>query len=243
MPRISIVGDCHIHYERHGAGFPVLFISGLNGHGAYWRDQVSAFAKSFEVVLHDHRGIGQSDHTRTAYTVEHMAGDVVQLMDALGIAKAHIVGHSTGGAMAQVLALEHPQRLASVVIAASWTKADAYFRRLFALRREILARLGPATYLQAGTLLLYPSFWISRNNERLRQLEAQLLATFSPPEIVLSRIDAILAFDRSSERRGAGRCRHPRLFLRGAGAPHSRGGGQVLPPRRALLHTSNVKRI
>jgi len=148
MPRISI-GDCHIHYERHGAGFPVLFISGLNGHGAYWRDQVSAFAKSFEVVLHDHRGIGQSDHTRTAYTVEHMAGDVVQLMDALGIAKAHIVGHSTGGAMAQVLALEHPQRLASVVIAASWTKADAYFRRLFALRREILARLGPATYLQA----------------------------------------------------------------------------------------------
>ena len=209
MPRISI-GDCHIHYERHGAGFPVLFISGLNGHGAYWRDQVSAFAKSFEVVLHDHRGIGQSDHTRTAYTVEHMAGDVVQLMDALGIAKAHIVGHSTGGAMAQVLALEHPQRLASVVIAASWTKADAYFRRLFALRREILMRLGPATYLQAATLLLYPSFWISRNNERLRQLEAQLLATFSPPEIVLSRIDAILAFDRSSE---LSRIRTPTLIV------------------------------
>ncbi len=167
MPRISI-GDCHIHYERHGAGFPVLFISGLNGHGAYWRDQVPAFAKSFEVVVHDHRGIGQSDHSRSAYTVERMAGDVVQLMDALSIAKAHIVGHSTGGAMAQVLALEHPQRLASVVIAASWTKADAYFRRLFALRREILMRLGPATYLQAATLLLYPSFWISRNNERLR---------------------------------------------------------------------------
>src|ERR1700732_1167646 len=135
MPRISI-GDCHLHYERHGAGFPVLFISGLNGHGAYWRDQVPAFAKSFEVVLHDQRGIGQSDHTRTAYTVERMAGDVVQLMDALGIAKAHIVGHSTGGAMAQVLALEHPQRLASVVIAASWTKGDAHFRRLFAPRRH-----------------------------------------------------------------------------------------------------------
>jgi len=209
MPRISI-GDCHIHYERHGAGFPVLFISGLNGHGAYWRDQVPAFAKSFEVVVHDHRGIGQSDHSRSAYTVERMAGDVVQLMDALSIAKAHIVGHSTGGAMAQVLALEHPQRLASVVIAASWTKADAYFRRLFALRREILVRLGPATYLQAATLLLYPSFWISRNNERLRQLEAQLLATFSPPEIVLSRIDAILAFDRSSE---LSRIRTPTLIV------------------------------
>jgi aminoacrylate hydrolase len=99
MPRISI-GDCHLYYERYGAGFPVLFISGLSGHAAYWRDQVPSFAKTFEVVLHDHRGIGQSDHSRIAYTVERMAADVVQLMDALGIAKAHVVGHSTGGAIA-----------------------------------------------------------------------------------------------------------------------------------------------
>jgi aminoacrylate hydrolase len=198
MPRISI-GDCHLYYERCGAGFPVLFVSGFSGYAAYWREQVPSFAKSFEVVLHDHRGIGQSDHNRIAYTVERMAADVVQLMDALGIDKAHVVGHSTGGAIAQVLALDHPERLASIVVAASWTKADAYFRRLFALRKEILSHLGPATYLQAATLLLYPSYWIARNNERLRQLEAQALATFSAPEIVMSRIDAILAFDRTEE--------------------------------------------
>ncbi len=209
MPRISI-GDCHIHYERYGAGFPVLLISGLSGYGTYWRDQVPAFAKEFEVVLYDHRGVGQSDHSRVGYTVERMATDAVQLMDALGLAKAHVVGHSTGGAIGQVLALEHAERLASIVIAASWTKADAYFRRLFGLRKEILARLGPATYLQAATLLLYPSYWIARNNERLRQLEAQALATFSPPEIVMSRIDAILAFDRSDE---LARIRTPTLVL------------------------------
>lgn len=198
MPRISI-GDCHLSYERHGAGFPVLFVSGLNGYGSYWRDQVPSFAKTFEVVLHDHRGVGQSDHSRIAYTVERMADDVIRLMDALGIDKAHVVGHSTGGAIAQVLALEHPERLASMVIAASWTKADAYFRRLFTLRKEILTRLGPATYLQAATLLLYAPYWIARNNEKLRQLEAQMVTTFSPPEIVISRIDAILAFDRTAE--------------------------------------------
>src|SRR5258708_4858197 len=124
MPRISI-GDCHIHYERHGAGFPVLFISGLNGHGAYWRDQVPAFAKSFEVVVHDHRGIGQSDHSRSAYTVERMAGDVVQLMDALSIAKAHIVGHSTGGGVGPGFSREHPQRAVTVVSAAHLVTAYA----------------------------------------------------------------------------------------------------------------------
>src|SRR5579863_979547 len=115
MPRISI-GDCHVYYERQGAGFPVLFISGLGGQASYWRDQVPAFAKAFDVVLHDHRGVGQSDHSRIAYTVERMAADVIALMDALGIDRAHVVGHSTGGAIAQVLAIQHPARLASVVI-------------------------------------------------------------------------------------------------------------------------------
>src|SRR5260370_41890837 len=83
-------------------------------------------------------------------------------------------------AMAQVLALEHPQRLASVVIAASWTKADAYFRRLFALRREILARLGPATYLQAGTPLHPPSLLSLPNNERSRRADAPVPPPLSP---------------------------------------------------------------
>ena len=78
------------------------------------------------------------------------------------------------------------------------------------MRREILARLGPATYLQAATLFLYPAFWIARNNEKLRQLEAQLLATFAPPDTVMSRIDAILAFDRTAE---LARIRTPTLIV------------------------------
>lgn len=209
MPRISI-GDCHIYYERHGEGFPVLFVSGLSGYGAFWRDQIPTFSKSFEVIVHDQRGIGQSDHARGTLTVERLAADVIALMDALGLEKAHMVGHSTGGAIAQVLALEHPRRLASAVMVATWTRSDAYLRRLFNLRREILCRLGPAAYVQANTLFLYPSFYIARNNEKLRQFEAQNLTTFSEPEIITSRIDAILAFDRAAE---LSRVRTPTLII------------------------------
>ncbi len=198
MPRISI-GDCSLYYERHGMGFPVVFISGLGGFGSFWKDQVAAFGKRFEVITFDHRGIGQSDESRIGYTVERMATDVVRLLDRLEIKRSHVVGHSTGGAVAQILAIEHPNRLASVVLSATWTKADAYFRRLFTLRKELLQRLGPSTYLQAATLVLYPSWWVARNNERLRQEEAQNLAAFAPMDIVASRIDAMLAFDRSSE--------------------------------------------
>jgi len=198
MPRISI-GDCALFYERQGVGYPVLFVSGLGGVASFWQDQVAVFAKRFEVITFDHRGFGESDPSRLGYTVERMATDVVGLMGALGIRRGHIVGHSTGGAVAQTIAIEHPNRVASVVLSATWTKTDAYFRRLFALRKEILQRLGANAHIQASTLLLYPSWWIARNNERLRQAEAQNLAAFAPVEIVASRMDAMLAFDRTSD--------------------------------------------
>lgn len=195
MPRVAI-GDCHLYYERHGAGFPILLISGLSGRTFDWRDQIPVFAKHFDVIVHDQRGVGQSAHCRMSYTVERMARDVVELMDALGLERAHVVGHSLGAAIAQVLAIDYPERLATVVLAAAWTRSDPYFRRAFGLRREILTRIGPAAYLQSSSLFLYPSWWVCRNNEVLQQKEAQSLATFPAAEIVASRIDAVLAFDR-----------------------------------------------
>jgi len=198
MPRISI-GDCHLHYERHGVGFPVIFVAGLAGHASFWREQIPAFSKKFDTIAFDQRGVGESDHSRIAYTMERMADDVVKLMDALEIEKAHLVGHSTGGAMAQILAVEHPKRLASMVLAGCWTKADAFSRRCYGLRKNLLKNQGPEAYVESTTLFFYPPFWIAKNNEKARQLEAQALATLSAPEIINSRIDAILAFDRTAD--------------------------------------------
>src|SRR5437870_1528570 len=183
MPRI-VIGDGALYYERQGVGFPVLFVSGLAGFASFWHEQVAAFSRKFDVITHDHRGIGQSDPTLSGFTVDRMAADVIGLMDALEIERAHIVGHSTGGAIAQILAIEHPKRLASVVLSASWTKPDAYFRRLFNFRKDILLRLGPSAYVQANTLYLYPSWWIARKHERLPQLEAQNLVVFAPTGVV-----------------------------------------------------------
>jgi aminoacrylate hydrolase len=105
MPRI-LIGDGHLYYERQGGGFPVLFVSGLGGFASFWQDQAAAFSRKFDVITHDHRGVGQSDPTRSGFTVDRMAADVIGLMDALEIERAHVVGHSTGGAIAQILAVE-----------------------------------------------------------------------------------------------------------------------------------------
>src|SRR5437764_4862359 len=209
MPRI-VIGDGALYYERQGVGFPVMFVSGLAGFAWFWHDQAVAFSTHFDVITHDHRGIGQSDLTRSGFTVDRMAADVLGLMDALEIERAHIVGHSTGGAIAQILAIEQPKRLASVVLSATWTKPDAYFRRLFGLRKDILLRLGPSAFVHANHLYLHPSWFVARNNERLRQLEAQNLAVFPPTEVAASRIDAILAFDRTES---LGRITTPTLVV------------------------------
>src|SRR5258708_15416629 len=112
-----------------------MFVSGLAGFASFWHDQAVAFAKKFDVITHDHRGIGQSDLTRSGFTVDRMAADVIGLMDVLEIERAHIVGHSTGGATPQNLALVDPQPLARLVLSAGLSKPHGYFRRVFILRQ------------------------------------------------------------------------------------------------------------
>ena len=141
MPKVSI-GDAELYCEVTGEGPPLLLVPGLSGVGAFWAQQVPDFARDFRVIVHDHRGTGASTHSRIRYSVEQMADDVLRLMDALGIESAHFVGHSTGGAIGQIIAQDHPSRLRSLVLSATWAGQDPYFRRLFESRRETLVTSG-----------------------------------------------------------------------------------------------------
>ena len=91
-------------------------------------------------------GMPGSTLSRIDYSVAQMADDALQLIDALGFDKVHWCGHSTGGAMGQVMAIEHPERIDRLVLSATWAKTDAFFRRLFEVRAQVLKELGPAAY-------------------------------------------------------------------------------------------------
>jgi aminoacrylate hydrolase len=124
-----------------------------------------------------------------------MTRDLLAVMDHLGIEKAHLVGHSTGGAIGQTLAATHPDRLLSLTIYASWTKADPFFRRTFEARRALLMKAGTAAYVRSTPVFLYPDWWINENIALLEEREKVVIANFPPAEIVASRIDAIMEFD------------------------------------------------
>src|ERR1700694_2269707 len=129
MPKISI-GDAELYYEAHGDGPPLLLVPGLSGLGSFGARQVPDFARDFRVIVHDHRGTGASTHSHIRYSVEQMADDVLRLMDALKIDSARLVGHSTGGAIGQVIAQDHPTRLRSLVLSATWAGPDPFFPRV-----------------------------------------------------------------------------------------------------------------
>ena len=195
MPSVSI-GDAQIYYEEAGQGEPLLLVPGLGGQGSFWGQQVEAFKHDFRVIVHDHRGAGRSTHSQIKYSVEQMADDVLRLMDALRIDSAHLVGHSTGGAIGQVIALDQPRRLRSLVLSATWGGPDPFFRRLFEARKEVLLTHGIEAYLRSSILMLAPPEWVSRNDAALTELHRTQAAVWPPREVVASRIDAIVAFDR-----------------------------------------------
>ena len=208
--RRARVGDVEIAYERHGDGPAVMLVSGLGGVGSYWNPQIEAFAGSFTVITHDHRGTGQSTRFAGEYSVDMLAADALGLMDALGIERAHFVGHSTGGAIAQTLAIEHPARVQSMVQYASWTKADGHFRLCFFVRRSLLRDSGALAYIKATPLFLTPNWWIRDNEETLERAALDTLDSFPSVEIADARIDAVLAFDRTEQ---LGETRTPTLVL------------------------------
>jgi 3-oxoadipate enol-lactonase len=108
-----------IAWERHGAGPPLLLIHGLGYARWGWEPVVEPLARSFDVLLFDNRGIGGSDAPPGPYTAAEMAADAAQVLDEAGVERAHVVGTSLGGMVAQELALGRPGRVDRLVLAAT----------------------------------------------------------------------------------------------------------------------------
>ena len=196
MPHVKLSDGAELYFEKQGSGPPLFLVPGLGGDGRFWDANARELARRFTVVVHDHRGTARSTLSKIEYSVEQMADDALQLMDALGFAKVHWCGHSTGGAMGQVMAIEHADRIDRLVLSATWARTDAFFRRLFEVRAQVLRDLGPAAYVKSSALALNMPSWVRDHDADLAAAEAKAGETIPDPDIVLARIAAIVAHDR-----------------------------------------------
>ena len=195
MPKVAVAGG-EIYYEEAGKGPALLFVSGLGGVGRYWQPQMGAFSARYRAICYDQRGTGQSDRLQRKFSIDQMAAEAVGLMDALKIERAHIVGLSTGGAIGQTMAIEHPQRVARLVMCSTWTHCDPWFRRMFEARKRMYLEAGTDLHQMFHPLWLYPPDYVNEHDAELDEERNKSVAGAPPVEVSAGRIDALLAFDR-----------------------------------------------
>jgi len=193
-----------MHYELHGRMEPdaptLVLSSGLGGAAAFWTPQLPALTQDYRVLVYDQLGTNRSPANLPAgYSIESMAVELLELLDTLGIRRCHFIGHALGGLVGLQIALLRPQLLQSLVPINAWSSPNPHSARCFAVRLKLLHDSGPAAYVQAQSLFLYPADWIAANSERLARDDAHALAHFPPTMNLVRRIEALLAFDIEAE--------------------------------------------
>lgn len=118
MPKAK-AGQIKIYYETHGNGDPLILISGFTADHYAWAPVQDTFAKNFQVITFDARGVGQSTIPQEPFTTGVMADDLLALMDHLKLTQANILGHSMEGAVAIEFAVAHPDRVKKLIVSNS----------------------------------------------------------------------------------------------------------------------------
>ena len=200
-----------LYYEEHGGGPPLILSAGLGGSGGYWAPNLAALAERHRVIAYDHRGTGKSDPAISDPTsIDDMAHDVIALMDGAEIEHADFIGHALGGLIGLALARMAPERLRRLVVVNGWAKTEPVTLRCFAARLHVLDAGGPAAYVAAQPIFLFPAKWIAEHGERIDREAAHHVAHFQAKATLLARIAAIVAFDATS---WAGELSTPTLAL------------------------------
>lgn len=143
------LSQARLYYVIDGpADAPVLVLSNSLGTCAdMWARQVPELSKHFRVLRYDTRGHGKSSIPDGEYRFEQLAGDIAELLDSLGIARAHFCGLSMGGPTGIALALAHPERVDSLILcntAARIGSAEGWTARINAVAEQTLEKMAPA---------------------------------------------------------------------------------------------------
>lgn len=190
--------DQNLYFEIHGDGPPLVLVMGIGYDATLWTlAQVPALSEMFQVVIFDNRDVGRSSRASEPYTIADMADDVAGLMDALDITRAHVLGLSMGGMIAQEFALRHAVRLDRLVLTGcgaaparvtfdpirtwNWVKATDKTGEVFACQQF--------TWLFSNSFL--------RNKEAVQQTIALLASNPNPvgPDAYNRQAQAYLRFD------------------------------------------------
>ena len=147
------LSDCRCYYELLGNGEPLILIPGLAATSRMWDPIAADLAQFFSVILFDNRGIGQSVAKRVPTSLSDMVSDIVELLDHLQVDRAHVLGISLGGIIAQHVAIDHPTRVHRLVLASCADTFSPYLRQMSMFMAHTLRRFPREMFVRTMELL------------------------------------------------------------------------------------------
>jgi 3-oxoadipate enol-lactonase len=206
MPKVK-VGDTSIYYESHGKGEPLVLIPGAGSTSSGSARQIPVFTKQYRVIVYDLRGTGQSEAPDVPYTLETLADDLAGLLSAIDIDKAHLMGASMGGMIAQYFALRHPDKTKSLILACSKCggpheiPVDAEIMDYWMHPKQ----LSPENSIRESLRFTMSQEFIEKNPDIINQIIKQALESpppYNSPQSAMLQIQALLqnnTYDRLPE--------------------------------------------
>lgn len=214
MPEARTPDGITINYSDRGASDDVvLFVPGLGMSEATWAAHAEAAAASGRRALAmDPRGSGASATPDAPYTPELIAADVLAVLDAAGVQRAHLVGQSMGGMMAQDVALRHPERVRSLALVSTFAATDEWSGNIMAMRRRLIETGGLDLQFAVSLYFVFSPASYRSLRPFIAGLEERLAT--SPPDraAYLRQIDYIAAHDATA---GLGSVTLPTLVVAG----------------------------
>jgi 3-oxoadipate enol-lactonase len=197
-PRHAEANGIRIAHVTAGEAGPwVVLAHSLASSHAMWAPQIASLAAAgYRVLAFDARGHGGTDAPPPPYSIATMAEDMRALMDRLGIARAHMVGLSMGGAMVQHFAIAHPDRVASLVVVDATSAYPPAAHPMWRERAEAVAKGGVAAVAEGTLGRWFTPAWREANPAQLEEVRRMVLAT--PPQ---GFIGAVGGADRLRRRR------------------------------------------
>lgn len=184
MPFARLSTGIDVYYEVEGSGDPLLLIMGTAADHTTWSAQVEHYRDHYSVVTYDARGTGQSTHPEDAgsYSMRILADDAAALLDHLEIPRAHVSGLSLGSTTAQELAVNHPDKVATLQLHCTWGRTDEWFIRMIDSMEYPVAHDDLATYIRVALLWVASPTFINEHPDEVEAFErAFILENPHPP--------------------------------------------------------------
>lgn len=210
MPRIKI-DSIELQYEISGYGPPVVFINGLTMDLNGWLLQIDAFSKKYRIVRYDCRGQGDSDKPRSEYSQEQHAEDLAGLLSKLEIPRAHVIGLSNGGMIAQHFALRYPEKTGALVLVDTCSYVDTLLHLVITSWIRAAEEGGSGLRYDVALPYLFSEDFTRKNLDRILAMKEMNLAR-NPVEAVVNLSKASRGHDLKDRVAGI---KAPTLILAG----------------------------